>query len=310
MAERRIIDLINRRYVSYFCNASVSSAGGDAKALAWVKEHKGKSAYFSVYTPDGEQLYAGGAPEMTLQDYFDLLSRLLREHPEYNGRTAAESAVLDAANADKESADAQLAAGRLSEEIGDYPAARQYYDRAALPDGAAAVAAQAHLGLARIARFTGDWKAHAESIEGVERLNTGDAIGLACFTQMERGYALLHAERYEDARALLEAALDAHPAADNIGELHFYAGLAHYFLKQTDWANYHWCWIMRNVPADRHYMRAYVAIDTAGGKWIYPNEELKYKGKGGATFGTGVCLAAAMKDYETIQTAMESSKQE
>ena len=50
-------------------------------------------------------------------------------------------------------------------------------------------------------------------------------------------------------------------------------------MKDRDWAKFHWCWIVKQLPEDRFYMRAYVAA--AAEIMPYPNPELgNYRARG------------------------------
>ncbi len=97
-------------------------------------------------------------------------------------------------------------------------------------------------------------------------------------------------------------AITAYPKSARMGELHFYAGVAAFHEGANDWANFHWCWVIVNIPEDHHYMRCYLAATADA--LIYPNPEL-----GGYTSGTRMishALAdrardAAMKDYKRLK---------
>jgi hypothetical protein len=51
-----------------------------------------------------------------------------------------------------------------------------------------------------------------------------------------------------------------------------YAGVGAWFLKDYDWASYHWCWVVDNIPDDRLNRRCYIAAAYKG--MPYPNPEL------------------------------------
>ena len=87
-----------------------------------------------------------------------------------------------------------------------------------------------------------------------------------------------------------------------MGELHFYAGVACFFLKQKDWANFHWGWVMKNLANDHHYMRCYLAATADA--MPYPNPELGGYRSSSRMISHQLADAArdkAMQDYERLK---------
>jgi tetratricopeptide (TPR) repeat protein len=153
----------------------------------------------------------------------------------------------------------KLAAGeaaKIFEELGDYDkAVAAYRKMGAKPE--------ALLALARIARYRKDWAAQEEALKGLE-----PGADLA----METAFRLIARKDYDGARALLEPAIEKHPASLRLSEMRFYAGVSCWFLKARDRANVHWCWVAENIPDDRLARRCYIAAAAEG--MPYENPEL------------------------------------
>lgn len=118
---------------------------------------------------------------------------------------------------------------------------------------------------------------------------------------MESAYHLLDARSWEPARTLLHLAIRKFGDSERMGEMHFSAGVASFFLEQKDWARFHWCWVMKNIPDDCNYMRCYMAATAEA--MPYANPELGgYKGGKGMISHALADKArdAAMKDYEKL----------
>lgn len=278
-AEKRVIDLLNRRFVPYFFNRGGPGKGHDKAAQEFTTgKTKNPYAYLAAFTPSGEYL---GEAEIYADkdDVFAWLKKLLADHPEYALATDYEKQLVEAQEKKELSRESPLlmSLARLQEELGEYQDARRAYKRIAAGDPGSEESAQAHLGLLRIARYRKRWQEH-ETLE--DALRTADKEkAWAADVAMERGHRLLARKEYQQARELLEPLARAATASSRLAEIHFHAGVACWFLEDRDWAKFHWCWIVENVPEDRFYMRAYVAA--AAEIMPYPNPELgNYRARG------------------------------
>ena len=278
-AEKRVIDLLNRRFVPYFFNRGGPGKGHDKAAQKFTTgKTKNPYAYFAAFTPSGKYL---GETEIYSHkdDVFDWLKKLLADHPEYAQATEYEKQLLEAGKEKEISRESPLLASlaQLYEELGEYKDAKRAYKRIAAADPDSEESAQAQLSLLRIARYRKRWKEH-QKLE--DALRTADK-NKACATDlaMARGNRLLARKSYQKARDLLQPLTKAATGSSRLAEIHFYAGVACWFLKDRDWAKFHWCWIVENLPEDRFYMRAYVAA--AAEIMPYPNPELgNYRARG------------------------------
>jgi hypothetical protein len=249
----RVIDILNRRFVSYFYNRSGKGEGGNNHARGFVTgKTKNKYAFFAAFKADGT--YLGETPLYgTKDEVFAFLLKLLADNPEQAKPQADEAAIR--ANAEKD----PIALARLEESLGNFDAADPIY--AAIkgsPNGTAALAARV-----RIARYKKDWTAHAALT--TKLTNATDAA-------MERAYGFLEAKKYGEAQALLRKTLKAEAIGKRTGEMHFYCGVASWFLNQRAWAKFHWCWVQEHLPKDRMYMRCRIA--SAAEAMPYPNPAL------------------------------------
>ena len=75
-----------------------------------------------------------------------------------------------------------------------------------------------------------------------------------------------------EAQGLLRTALKRTEIGPRTAEMHFYCGVACWFLDQRDWAKFHWCWVQEHLPEDRMYMRCRIA--SAAENMPYANPEL------------------------------------
>jgi tetratricopeptide (TPR) repeat protein len=278
-AEKRVIDLLNHRFVPYFFNRGGPGKGHDSAARKFtVGKTKNPYAYFAAFTPSGEYL---GETEIYADkdDVFAWLMELLKKHPEYARPTEFEKQLLEAGKDRKISRESPLLASyaQLSEELGKYKEAKRAYKRIVKADIEREDSAHAQLALLRIARYRKRWQEH-EELEGA--LRTFDKQKeLSTDLAMERGHRLLAKKKYQEARDLLQPLSKLATGSSRLAEIHFYAGVSCWFLKDRDWAKFHWCWIVENLPDDRFYMRAYVAA--AAEIMPYPNPELgNYKARG------------------------------
>ncbi|MCR9247676.1 MAG: hypothetical protein NXI31_21835 [bacterium] len=253
-AERRVIDLINRRFVPFFFNRGGPGKGRDAKASAFVDgQTENPWAYFAAFSPDGRIL---GETELYADKdaVFEWLRELLADHPEYAKAPAGE-------------AETAPSRGALLEELGDYDGALAAYAATA---GEPAVRLAARLGELRIARYRADWPRHAELEEGMRGGEHAEAA--AVDLELERGRRMLAEKNYTAARDLLQPLTQHAAGHPRLAEVHFYAGVACWFDDDRDWAKLHWCWVVENLPEDRLQRRAYIAA--AAEAMPYANPEL------------------------------------
>lgn len=270
-AERRVIDLLNRRFVPFYFNTGGPGEGKDPDAAAFVKgKVKNKWAFLAAFTPDGE--YLGESEIYADKDQtFAWLMGLLAKHEKFAGATAAEKKTLDAGGAD---------AARLREEVGDYAGAAKLYET--LKDSAA---------LARLARYEKRWddvEKHLPDLKGAD-------------AAAESGYLLLNRKKHKEARELLEPAAKEHAKSPRAAELRFSAGVACWFLDDKPWAHYHWVWVVENLPEDRLTRRCYIAAAAEG--MPYENPELDgyaMEGNSGAIHVIKAAYARARKDYAKL----------
>jgi tetratricopeptide (TPR) repeat protein len=182
--------------------------------------------------------------------FFNLLREALRENAMYDAPSAEEKKLL--ADASKDAA-SQFAAARARERAGGDDA-RSRYEKTIAGDAGGPWAARAHLRLATLDRHARAWD------EAEKHLASASLPELADDVAMERAYRLLDSKKDAEALKLLDAAIRAHPASNRLGELHFYAGAANFRLDRRDWANFHWWWVLDNLPVDHHVIRCSVAL--------------------------------------------------
>src|SRR5262249_7953610 len=153
------------------------------------------------------------------------------KHPEYDHMTEAENKTLRSAADDPKDAAAQLAAGVLLEELGRYDMAAPFYHRILDGSGEGNVRADAHRGLAALARYVKEWEKLEKLIAIAENESAQKRLGLEADIATERAYRLLADKKYEDVRTALDKHIKANPESKRMGEMHFYAGVACFFLK-------------------------------------------------------------------------------
>jgi tetratricopeptide (TPR) repeat protein len=246
-SDERVIALMNRRFVPYYFNRSGMGEGGNAAASRFTTgKTRNPYAYFAAFAPDGTYL---GESELyaTKDEVLAWLAKLLADHPEFDARTPEEERAEG------------LAAARVLEETGRFAEARERYAALGAP-----------LDVARLARYASDWEAHEKALA---RIEAADQVAA------ERGMRLVAERKWEEARALLERAVRAHPESARRAEMRFALGVACWFLDDRDWAKFHWMWVVENLPEDRLYMRCKVAA--AAEIMPYENPELdRYAAKG------------------------------
>lgn len=297
-----MIELLNRRFVSFYFNTGGPGLGKDPAAAAFVRgKTKNPVAYYAAFDAAGEPL--GVTDLYANKDHtFDFLVALLRENPEFDRYTKEEEAILATA-AGPANAGARLAAGKLLEELGRYKEAAPYY-RAVLAGPDTPATAGAYRGLLRMARYARDWEAVRRLCDAITALGADRVreLGLAPDVAAETGYRLLAAKKYAEARDLLDAAVKAHPGSTRRSEFHFSAGVACFFLKDQDRAAYHWCWVAENLPGDRLARRCYLAAAHEG--MPYENPELggyRAKQPGGSIQVIRAAYERARARYERVK---------
>ena len=299
-AEDRVIKLMDRRFVSYYFNRSGNGEGGNEAATKFVNgQTDNPYAYFAAFKPTGElvgetEIYADKDAVM------QWLQNLLRRYPEYAKPTGAESGVLAAGG---------LAAAQLAENLADYAKAKAGYD-GLLESEDVGVRTAALLGLLRIYRYQEDWDQH-EVVQKLLRwaVEGGADKSLLVDLSVEKGYRLIASNKFAEARSVLQALAFRAKDSSRLAEAHFLAGRACWFVDDHDWAKFHWCWIVDNLPEDRLYMRARIAAAAEG--MPYPNAELDgFAAKVGniGTHSIVTAVAAAKEVYRQLQPSFEAKK--
>jgi len=239
-SDERVIALLNRRFVPYYFNRSGMGEGGNAAASRFTTgKTKNPYAYFAAFTSEGKYL-GESALYATKDEVLAWLIQLLRDHPEFDKPTSEEGRAEG------------IQAARVLEETGRFEEARERYAAIGAP-----------LDEARLARYAQDWESHGKALA---------RIGAADQVAAERGLRLVAERKWEEARALLEKALRAHPESTRAAEMRFALGVACWFDGDRDWAKFHWMWVVENLPGDRLSMRCRVAA--AAEIMPYENPEL------------------------------------
>jgi tetratricopeptide (TPR) repeat protein len=312
LAERRVIDLINRRFVPFFYNVGKGGCGYDADAASFIHEFTSEFEGNAVAPPpiflaSPEHKLLGQLDNFVHQDeFFTGLLKVLRENPDFNKPTDAERAALEAGESETATVAQRQLAARIQEELGEYKAARKLYAAVAeATDIATQDSVSAALALARIERYSKNWKLAETRLDLLDK-NWSDAKSrpttLNSELAMERAYSLLAAKSYDAARKLLVDAIKASPSHDRVPEMHYYAGLASYKLKRKEWASFHWGWVMVNTPDDRHYMRAYSAATNEASP--FPNPDLDegiFKSGGITQDSADAARAIVVAEYERLK---------
>jgi hypothetical protein len=279
-----VIELVNRRYIPFFFNVGARGQGYDKEAAEFIakvdKRFSGPSVPTPpvwVFSPDGELI-------TTIDNYtpkakfYDAIRKVLRDHPALDADTDEEKAQFGAGSAKDATPEQQLIAARLNEELGRWAPADAGYTTVVKRDGTGAPGAAARLGLARLARYRTQWKGVDAQLKAIAKLPKPIVAGLLEEPAVEQAHRLLAAKAYAKAYKTLVTAAREHPKATRLGEIHFYAGVAAFHLKQRPWANFHWCYVMKELPDDALYMRCYLAATVDA--MPYANPELDgYRGK-------------------------------
>jgi len=305
LAEKRVIELVNARFVPFYFNVG-RGTGYDADAAAFIatvdKRFGGRMVPTPpvwVFSPDGETLLGTLDNYLPKDRFFAELRKILAKHPRFDGPNDAQKTLRAAA---AESAESSLAVARLDETIGHYADARKRYGTLTKTDGE--VGHRAWLGLARIARYEGDTKAAETALAALR-----EAKAFPADVAVETAHAMLASRAWADAGGELKAAIRAWPTSPRLGEMYFYAGVAAFRAGARDWANFFWCWVMENIPEDYNYMRCYLAATADA--MIYPNPELGgYRGKSRMISHrlADAARANAMKDYVRIKALFDAGK--
>ncbi len=307
-SEKRVIDLVNRRFVPFYFNTGGPGEGHDDGAAAFVKgKVRNRWAFLAVFKPDGTYL---GETDVYADknDVFDFLRERLLENPEFARSTVAEQQVLEAAAALDADARRLEAAGSLLEELGEYDAATARYKAAIAMGPRSEEAFRAGAGLVRIPRYSRQWGLHATRLEAwIAAMPAAHADASTIDVIAERGFALIAKRRFAEARQLLEPATRRAAGHPRVAELHVYAGVACWMSGDRDWAKFHWCWVVKNRPDDRLYMRAYIAA--AAEAMPYPNPELDDYAAPVGNIGTDAIVrgvARSMAIYESLRPRFEA----
>ena len=227
--------------------------------------------------------------------FYDSLREALRENPMYDAPSAEEKKLLAAAAAAPKNGETQFRAARIREQAGGDDA-RALYEKAVAAGGE--WAARAQVRLAALDRHARAWDRAEERLAAAASAGAAD---LADAIAMERAHRLLDARKDGEALELLDRAIRAHPKSDRLGELRFYAGAANWRLNRKDWANYHWWWVLENLPDDHHVIRCSVALTAPAN--CFANPELDgFAGKPEMTINEGIAQRQAAKaDYEALK---------
>lgn len=305
-AETRVIRLLNRRFVNFFYNTGGPGLGKDEAAAAFTKKKTlNKFAFYAAFDAAGEPL---GVTDVyaNKDNTFDFLVELLRNNPEFDHYTEAEEKILTKAKAEPKSQTAQLAAGQLMEDLGRYKEADGHYRKVLEAGKSSTEAGDAIRGLMRMARYTRDWKSLKGWLTDTDSLNEKQArvMNLGPDVAMETGYLSLSEQKYENARKILDGAIEKYPQSTRRSEFHFSAGVANYFLKEKDQSYYHWCWVVENLPDDRLARRCFTAA--AHEAMPYENPELggfSAKLRGGSIELINAEYQRAKAQYEKVKKA-------
>lgn len=283
-AEKRVIDLVNRRFASAFFSTGGPGKGHDTAAQEFVKGRtKNKWAFLCVFTTDGQCL---GETEIYADKdaVFEFLQKILAEFPEMNVPTEGEKTVVDRGRRSDATPEEIAAAATIEEELGRYDDAKKNWERLLSKDQAHQRDV-AHRALLRIARYRKSWKEHAAVAASFADDTAKRPDDARIDLGIERGYAWIGSEKFSDARKLLQPIAAAARGKARETEAHFLAGVACWMSGDRDWAKFHWCEIVSRFPDDRFYMRAKIAAAAEG--MPYPNAEIGGFEANTGSIGTG-----------------------
>jgi len=216
--------------------------------------------------------------------FFEVLRETLKENSAYDSPGAEERKLVADAETSLRDPAALFRAARAREMAAgtDAPA---LYEKAIAASPAGEWAARANLRLATLARHERAWNKAEKLLAAVAEPGLVDAVA------MERAHRLLAGKNPAKALELLDATIRGFPRSNRLGELRFYAGVA----------NYHWWWVMENLPDDHHVIRCSVALTAASN--CFANPELGgFAGAAEMTINEGIaCRNAARADYEELK---------
>lgn len=229
--------------------------------------------------------------------FHDLLRETLRENPVYDAPSADERKLLAEAGAAPKDAAAHFRAARARERAAADDA-RSRYEKTLVAAPTGEWAARAHLRLAILDRYARAWDPAEKHLAAAE---SGGLSGIEDDLAMERAHRLLDSRKDAEALAIIDTAIRSHPKSDRLGELRFYAGAANWRLNRKDWANYHWWWVLENLPNDHHLIRCSVALTAPAN--CFANPELDgFAGKTEMTINEGIeQRKSARGDYEALK---------
>ena len=304
LAEKRVIDLLNKRFVAFYYNVGKRGPGHDAKAakfIARVDKRFGGNMVPTppvwVFAPDGKLLKTINN-YITKERFHRALVRVLNKHPEFNAMTEDEKTILATARKDAQNSKARLAAGRLTEALARYQDAKEHYE--AVSSAKDGHRPQALLGLLRLSRFAKDWSAMDKLLTDCAELDEEGRTAIAPAIAVERGYRLMSDKDWKASYEVLAPAAKKYDKSLELGELHFYAGVSAYRLGKKRWANFHFSWVMQNIPDDHLYMRCYLAATAEA--MPYRNFELGTSMRGGRITHNSADKARkkALRDYKRL----------
>jgi tetratricopeptide (TPR) repeat protein len=259
----------------------------------------------AIFTPGGERAlkFIPRSIHFEKDKFYASLRDALREHPKYDQPTPDEKNSIEDAAASPRDAAALFRAARFRDQAAGADA-RSRYEKTLAADPGGPWAAPARLRLAILDRYEKSWDKAEEHLAVVELMGKE----LADHVAMERAHRLLAAKKDAEALKLLDAAIRAHPRSTRLGELRFYAGAANWRLDRKDWANYHWWWVIENLPDDHHVIRCQVALTAPAN--CFANPELDgFAGSQEMTISQGVeCRLNAKNDYEALKAKYEKQE--
>ena len=204
--------------------------------------------------------------------FFQKLHTLLKDNGYLDRYSAEETAILERAKSTP-SSETAYAAGVVQERLGNYAAANEHYGRASGPDVEACIwKARSLHSLARIARYQEEWERADQHLTALEQLDPEGKFELLDDVAMERAHALLAHEKRKEAQKLLVDSLVEYPNSNRLGEMHYYAGVTYFFEVAKGKAYFHWWYVIKNLPEDRHHMRCFVSLGAQ--VFPFPNQEL------------------------------------
>lgn len=302
LSEKRIINLVNRRFIPFFFNVGKNGEGYDDDAKKFIARFDKRFSSSTVPTPPVWVVTGDGKLLGTINNYmvkekfFSALQEIMKKHPKYFEENQEEKDLLKQAE-DTKDGNILFKAGQITEELGLYDKAKSYFKQAENIEG---FKSKSSLELAKISRYEMNW----DDAEKYRKLVVDkDYEAEVC---MEEAHHLLSKKNYKECKELLVKTIKKFPLSKRLGEMHFYAGVSCFFLKESDWANFHWCWVMVNIPDDYYYMRCYLASTHEA--MPYQNPEL-----GGAKGKTIMISHAkadaardrAMNDYKKLNDEFE-----